>query len=296
MDNSIVLALIRKDLDELHTLVEALEKEVTPNQLLIDISVAKAKTLYQEFSMLQGKSENPAVSTPPIAAVEQVHKLEKVVPATAPVPVIEEKPVVELVIEIPEEIAVPSNPASFEQVIEKPQQTVVEFRAETTPVISPEPEPVQKSEPLQEVKPQLFDSFSASPQTESPPIPQPQPETEPQVQSVDENESTSKKVLGERFTREASLNDRLSQGAVTEPRIKGKPVTSLKKAIGLNDKFMFTRELFGNDQNKFELSVDKLDHCTNLMEAIAYMEQNFHWTKNASSMKFIELVKKRFDE
>ncbi|MBN2806614.1 MAG: hypothetical protein JXR22_08130 [Prolixibacteraceae bacterium] len=273
MDNSIVLALIRKDLDELHTLVEALEKEAAPNQLLIDISVAKAQTLFKEFSLLQGSIPDQTVLSSPEAQW----------PADTATP--EEKP------EVQKEV----DEASEKQLAEATVQELKVDHAEKDPIVAAVEDFVET--PMAEaVQEQMAESVAPQPQPQPQSQPEPEPEPQPQPEPFAENTTSSKKVLGERFTREASLNDRLGQGASSEPRIKGKPITSLKKAIGLNDKFMFTRELFGNDHSKFELSVDELDRCASLMDAIAYMEQNFQWTKNATSLKFIELVKMRFDQ
>lgn len=115
------------------------------------------------------------------------------------------------------------------------------------------------------------------------------------LKEAESTEPSDKKVFGEKFSKEPSLNDRLSSGTTYESKIKGKPVTNLKGSIGLNDRFLYTRELFGNDSARYEEAIEKLDQFSNLLEAIEYLEKNFVWVKNNTSLKFMDLVKRRFE-
>lgn len=133
------------------------------------------------------------------------------------------------------------------------------------------------------------------------PQPEPQPEPESQLQSEPEPHSESqselepRRVFGEQFTHEPSLNERFSDLKQNRAAAITKPVTSIRKAIGLNDRFMYIRELFGNDADIFESTVDQLDKAKGIIEAISYLEQHFKWTKNEISLKFMELVKRRYE-
>lgn len=104
-----------------------------------------------------------------------------------------------------------------------------------------------------------------------------------------------KKVFGEQFVKEPSLNEKLASVTIHELKIKAQPISNIKGTIGLNDRFLFTRELFGNDSAKFESAINQLDQSSTLLEAIEYLEKNFKWTKNDISLKFMDLVKRRFD-
>lgn len=115
------------------------------------------------------------------------------------------------------------------------------------------------------------------------------------LKEAESTEPSDKKVFGEKFSKEPSLNDKLSSGTTYESKIKGKPVTNLKGSIGLNDRFLYTRELFGNDSARYEEAIEKLDQFSNLLEAIEYLEKNFVWVKNNTSLKFMDLVKRRFE-
>jgi hypothetical protein len=104
-----------------------------------------------------------------------------------------------------------------------------------------------------------------------------------------------KTIVGERFRKEPSLNERFTEITQKGARVKGKPVTSIKAAIGLNDRFQYIRELFSNNQEKFLTTVNTLDQFSSFIEAIEYLEGHFEWPKNETSLKFMELVKRRFE-
>jgi hypothetical protein len=103
-----------------------------------------------------------------------------------------------------------------------------------------------------------------------------------------------KKILAETFSKEPSLNEKLAAMNSHESKVKAKPITHIKSAIGINDKFLFQRELFGNNPDKFEQTISAIDNSVDLVEAVEYLEANFQWNKNDTSLKFMELVKRRF--
>lgn len=307
MDNRIVLDLIKKDLDELQTLVEALQKDELPNQLLIDITIGRTKTLLQEFSLLQGETTLPTEDTVKvledanmnIASPEPETESEKmVVEETTPEPEEEtEEPEKEVQEEATEEPEISEPEEIEEETIETPVE-----EEEQEPVIS---EPAAGEETVVAEEPAVPEEVDEEPEKE--PVIEEKPEEVISEASIEEETSASspepvepeengngKKILGEQFVKEPTLNERLASAKNQESKIKGKPLTTLKGAIGLNDKFMFTRELFGNDRSKFDKAIEDLDACESLIKAIEYLEQNFKWTKNETSLKFIGLVKQRF--
>lgn len=106
-------------------------------------------------------------------------------------------------------------------------------------------------------------------------------------------ESEEKKVIGERFSKEASLNDRIAKNAI-QSKVKPKPITNLKSAIGINDRFLYQRELFENSAETMNLTIEALEQADSIKEAIAYLESKFTWNEDDTSLKFLDLVKRRF--
>ncbi len=101
--------------------------------------------------------------------------------------------------------------------------------------------------------------------------------------------------LGDRFVKEKSLNDLLANGSdKLENKLSNTPVGSLQGAIGINDRYIYIRELFNGSAETFSKTVADLDKLQNIQEAVAYLQQNYKWKKNDASLKFVNLVKRRF--
>ncbi len=124
-------------------------------------------------------------------------------------------------------------------------------------------------------------------------------EKEPEEEPVEVQEAASEngepKRLGDSFLKEKSLNDSMAGGSnKLENKLSNTPVSSLQRAIGINDRYIYIRELFEGDADKFSSAVGELDRLQNIEEAVSYLQQNYKWKKNETSLKFVNLVKRRF--
>ena len=100
--------------------------------------------------------------------------------------------------------------------------------------------------------------------------------------------------LGDSFLKGKSVNDLITDQHKLEYKLSNRPVTSIQAAIGINDRFQYIRELFDGDTEKFLKTVKALDSMSDIKEAVDYLRQNFRWKKNETSLKFVHLVKRRF--
>ena len=72
-------------------------------------------------------------------------------------------------------------------------------------------------------------------------------------------------------------------------------LSSLRSAIGLNDKFLLIRDLFGGDNGAYEAAIDGLDSCQSLDDAMLYIFDNFAWDGECDGAKLLtELLSRRF--
>ena len=72
-------------------------------------------------------------------------------------------------------------------------------------------------------------------------------------------------------------------------------LSSLRSAIGLNDKFLLIRDLFGGDNGAYEAAIDGLDSCQSLDDAMLYIFDNFAWDSECDGAKLLtELLSRRF--
>jgi hypothetical protein len=110
----------------------------------------------------------------------------------------------------------------------------------------------------------------------------------------DDGEGEEHTRLGDSFLKGKSVNDIITEQQKLEFKLSNRPVTSIKTAIGINDRFQYIRELFDNSALKFTDTVENLDSMDNIHDAVNYLRNNFKWKKNDTSLKFVNLVKRRF--
>lgn len=103
-----------------------------------------------------------------------------------------------------------------------------------------------------------------------------------------------KLVVGEKFQNQRSLNDSIGENQSIDSQRTNNRIASLRAAIGLNDRFLFIREIFDNNSEKYNTIIEKLDKMETIQEAVEFLKANLTMEKNEASMKFVELLKRRF--
>ena len=71
------------------------------------------------------------------------------------------------------------------------------------------------------------------------------------------------------------------------------PISDLKSAIGINDKFQFINELFAGNADEFNKNVDALNSAVSAEEAMSIVK-SFNWSDNDVSKAFVNLIERRF--
>jgi hypothetical protein len=122
------------------------------------------------------------------------------------------------------------------------------------------------------------------------------PSSRPVMREIPKPEDTpkEKQVLGETFQKERSLNDAIGENKSVEPNLGNGPISNLRSSIGLNDRFLFIREIFSNNTDKYNMVIDHLDKLETIQEAVDYLKANLTLQKNDTSLKFVDLLKRRF--
>ena len=209
------------------------------------------------------------------------NELEHELPVAIPEPIIE-KPIEPVFIPEPV-VEKPLEPVFIpEPVVEKPIE----------PVFIPEPvKPIEKTiEPIIEEVDDILEFTHPTPvkQEQHTPVVAPQP-----LLFVEEKETPKqeKKSLNDLLTEKKednSLGSRFQQAKIQD----------LTKAISINDKFLFIRELFRSKGEEFSTAIHKLNSCSNIDEAFNVMEElkNFYfWDTTASAyLSLCDLVRRKF--
>ncbi|MDB5199867.1 MAG: hypothetical protein JWO92_1830 [Chitinophagaceae bacterium] len=110
----------------------------------------------------------------------------------------------------------------------------------------------------------------------------------------------AQKNINESTARPESLNERLKQSKIElSDMLTEVPVRDLKKAIGVNDRFLFINELFRGDEAMYERSIKTINNFSIYPEAQYWIERELKvkigWKEsNPIVQQFDQLVKRRF--
>jgi hypothetical protein len=97
-----------------------------------------------------------------------------------------------------------------------------------------------------------------------------------------------------------SLNDKLKQGKTELVEVlKESPVKDLRKAVGINDRFLFINELFRGDESMYERCIKTINNFNIYPEAEYWINRELKvklgWNNdNETVQHFDQLVKRRF--
>lgn len=110
-------------------------------------------------------------------------------------------------------------------------------------------------------------------------------------------EAVAGTVLGEVINHDVqTLADVLSapRDVASELR-RSEPVTDLRRAVGINDKFLLIRDLFDGDGAAYEITIRRLNEFDNIDDCMIYIAENFAWNPNSDGAKLLmELLERKF--
>ncbi len=98
----------------------------------------------------------------------------------------------------------------------------------------------------------------------------------------------------------ASLNDKLKQSKIDlGETLTETPIRDLRKAIGINDRFLYINELFRGDETMYERSIKTINSFSILPEAEYWIQRELKikigWNDSNETVKqFDQLIKRRF--
>jgi hypothetical protein len=112
-----------------------------------------------------------------------------------------------------------------------------------------------------------------------------------------EKKEKSPEIVAERFYHKQFRNEMMAKNKNQEDvsaRVQAKPVKDIKKAIGINEKFLFIRELFDNNTALYNETIEKLNQMASMDEARQYLDENFSWEDDEISGKFLSQVHRKY--
>lgn len=130
-----------------------------------------------------------------------------------------------------------------------------------------------------------------------------EPKVEPKVEEEEvkaaENQIDLIEIIDE---TPKSLNDTLAEqqsGDNLASKLAKQPISDLKSAIGINQKFLFMNDLFAGEHDAYHDLIDKINGMSNESEALEYIQSEivnkYAWDMESVSVgRFLNLVSRRF--
>lgn len=190
-----------------------------------------------------------------------------------------------------------------------PEVPVKEEFKEEKPVVKEE-KPVVEKEPEEEMEEDLHeedDILQFIPPKSAPAKPTPAPAKQkpvvekPKTQQPENKEEKPQKESPLQKPPQRSLNDlfneRREDHSISSQYQHAK-VGDLTKAISINDKFIYIKELFHNRGEDFSAAIRQLNECHNMEEAFDCLEQlkqKFFWdSKSDAYLSFCDLLRRKY--
>lgn len=272
-------------MSRLTSLVEGWKREDSVSRIERDIALEELRRIYDEVAECEVKTEPKGAVVAPVEEVEES-------PAVVEEEIVEEESAVE---EVADSISDMGD--AFDDALDIDAILGI---GEPEPEPTPEPKvggglfdiddiPVRTKAGRKMIA--LYNAPVApkaepktAPAPEPAPIPKPTPEPEPVVEPVQAVEAPKRlaDVLGSGVT---VLGDKIA--ADEAPTTPFNRITDLRKAIGLNDKFLMIRDLFSGDAAMYEDTIDRLNEFDDLDECMIFIVENFRWNPDSEGAKLL---------
>ncbi|PKP34236.1 MAG: hypothetical protein CVT98_10950 [Bacteroidetes bacterium HGW-Bacteroidetes-15] len=116
------------------------------------------------------------------------------------------------------------------------------------------------------------------------------------IETKRDSEKTHSEILGEKYQGKKKFrNEVLGNGKKDMSSVlQNKPIFDLTKAIGINDKFLLTKELFNGNAELYSKTIRQLNEFTDINDALIYIQDNFSWDdKNEAANQLIDLIRRK---
>lgn len=146
--------------------------------------------------------------------------------------------------------------------------------------------PIKTSEPVKESASEPAEEVVVVEKVEVEPAPAPQPAPQPApAPTPAPREEEAPQRLGDVIAKNVTtLADKMAE---EQPTAAFNRITDIRKAIGLNDKFLMIRDLFGGDANLYEDTINHLNEYDDLDECMIFIVENFRWNPDSEGAKLL---------
>ncbi|NOQ26177.1 MAG: hypothetical protein GQ564_12505 [Bacteroidales bacterium] len=107
----------------------------------------------------------------------------------------------------------------------------------------------------------------------------------------------SHEIVADRF-QSNNFNDNIAKKNIKKDvssKMQSKPINDINSAIGINDKFVFIRELFSGDKDLYMETIQVLNNFDTYENALEFLNDNFDWDNdNPTFERLTELVRRKY--
>lgn len=244
------------DIQDIYSITNRFEQSEQIHPLDIDLSLSKVRNLYE--LLLQLKAQDSYL----------VENQKEEISTTVEQP--EQKE------EKSEEVEPAKEPETIQKTEEKAPEEVVKEEPQKKPEFIIEKPQEEKEEETEEVT---------------------QAEQEEQTDDKKENEA-SPEIVADKFHSKKFVHDDIAKNNMKKDvssKMQSKPIPDINSAIGLNDKFIFIRELFHNNKDQYHETIQILNNFDTFKNAVEYLNENFDWdSEDPNFERLKELVRRKF--
>ena len=292
MDKQTIITLLRKDIAELMQLTEGFDQIAQCPPVLIQLALQKTNSVQQILNELLTLPKT--VEKVEKATENEATQLTKPVEETIAVQntqiITEQSNTNEKVtVDIPEEVQIKEQnlpeqneqlPVEIEEKELKMDENVLTVETQSEVVDVEIEEPLEKEEEKEIVE----DTLNESPEE----VEEVEEEIEEQEELEDEEDKVA--VNEERIELIAKPEILTRNDSIVNSKIE-----DISKAISLGDRFLFQRELFGNNGEIMQKTIAHLNSINSAEEAMTYLQKKFAWDKESTTVeRFIQLISRRY--
>ena len=194
---------------------------------------------------------------------------------------------------MPQPVEQPTQSANYEIEVLEEEDEFVEVNVETIPL-----EEASFEEHAAEEESVMTESTAVEIEPETTPA---EPYVEPQIEVAVTRPTTSvvpesEQVLGEVIKSDVqTIADTIKPKDTAAEQIVKNSVDDISKAVGINDRFLLIRDLFGGDSGVYERVMAKLNSFDNLDDCMIHIVENYDWNPNSDGAKLImELLERKY--
>ncbi|NPA35952.1 MAG: hypothetical protein GXO47_03780 [Chlorobi bacterium] len=269
MKKEALINIIINDLREIEELMEAFKGESTVSEAFVSLAKSKLKSIDSEIELLKSEFGDSDVTAQQIVAADSVHvqKNEK------------------------EQRTEPEETDSATMMQDTENDEISGEKKD-----EPEHEPV--SETVNDAQEQEKDSEDEKQKTIKVPVEkQTDIQVKEEVEPADNHsqQENDKRIADVLQKNKSAVNERVALKDTEKDLVFVKPVDDVRKAMGINDRFLFQRELFNGNNKLFEHTLDQLNDMSSFDDARRFLESNFNWDMESDvTASFFKMVKRRF--